>query len=319
MASHFEEYQHLVDNFNIKYGLNFSFEDYETNQLRHHNIAKNFNNGNKSATTTENNLYRGTLLNLYKEYAEKTVLGRSDDSEDLSNEDVKSPSDFVKDFESLMNTYRDYCKEIGRTSPSKYGGWKSGIEIMNAMKGKVEEIGSGENGLIDKTEYVKKEYLAGRMPLRKMRADLENMKSNINPSYEEYSRAIVYLRAIDKVRKERSFLAKLNPFNWARIRAEKRDYIALNNFIVQEGEKYPQSYDVAAQRADAKASLDAIKESIDESIERIQDLEREKELEKAQKKENVNFGNDLKENTNDLKKSEKVEHIAPVNKEKTID
>ena len=42
-------------------------------------------------------------------------------------------------------------------------------------------------------------------------------------------------------------------------------------------------------------------------------------VEKAQKKENVNFGNDLKENTNDLKKSEKVEHIAPVNKEKTID
>lgn len=319
MVSPFEEYQHFVDEFNIKYGLNFSFEEYETNQLRHHNIANNFYNGKKSATTTENNLYRGTLLNLYKEYAVRTFLGRSDDSESLSNEDVKSPSDFVKDFERLMNTYRDYCKEIGRTSPSKYGGWKSGIEIMNAMKGKVEEIGNGENSLIDKTEYVKKEYLAGRMPLRKMRADLDNMKSNINPSYEEVSRAIVYLRAIDQVRKERSFLAKLNPFNWARIRAEKRDYIAINNFIVREGEKYPQSYDVAAQRADTKASLDAIKESIDESIERIQDLEREKELEKAQKKEAVNFGNDLKENTNDLKKSEKVEHIDPVNKERTID
>ena len=319
MGSPFEEYQHFVDEFNIKYGLNFSFEEYETNQLRHQNIANNFYNGKKSATTTENNLYRGTLLNLYKEYAVRTFLGRSDDSESLSNEDVKSPSDFVKDFERLMNTYRDYCKEIGRTSPSKYGGWKSGVEIMNAMKGKVEEIGNGENALIDKTEYVKKEYLAGRMPLRKMRADLENMKSNINPSYEEVSRAIVYLRAIDQVRKERSFLAKLNPFNWARIRAEKRDYMAINNFIVREGEKYPQSNDVAAQRADTKASLDAIKESIDESIERIQDLEREKELEKAQKKETVNFGNDLKENTNDLKKSEKVEHIDPVNKERTID
>ena len=319
MASHFEEYQHLVDEFNIKYGLNFSFEEYETNQLRHHNIANIFYNGKKSAITTENNLYRGTLLNLYKEYAEKTVLGRSDDSEDLSNEDVKSPSDFVKDFESLMNTYRDYCKEIGRTSPSKYGGWKSGIEIMNAMKGKVEEIGNGENGLIDKTEYVKKEYLAGRMPLRKMRADLENMKSNINPSYEEVSRAIVYLRAINQVRKERSFLAKLNPFNWARIRAEKRDYIALNNFVVREGEKYPHAHDKIVQRADAKASPDAIKESINESIEHIQELEREKALEKEQKKEAVNFGNDLKENTNDLKKSEKVEHIDPVNKERTID
>ena len=42
-------------------------------------------------------------------------------------------------------------------------------------------------------------------------------------------------------------------------------------------------------------------------------------VEKAQKKENVNFGTDLKENTNDLKKAEKVEHIAPMNKEKTVD
>ena len=268
MESYFDDYEYDVNDFNEKYGTSFRLDAYATNQLRLENLANNFHSS-KSAQDRANTLYKGTLLNLYKEYVEKAMLARIDGSEEesLLGDTVKSPSDFVNDFEALMDIYRKYCKENGRTSPAKHGAAKSIAALLHDMKAKVNEIGGGGSGQIDKTAYVKQQYLAGKMPLDKMVGEMDGLKHDLRPDSASVGRLITYMRAIDQVRRERSFFAKLNPFNWPKMYAESRDLVAINNFVAEFNDKYPEDYVYAVQRADAKASLDPILESLDGAIE----------------------------------------------------
>lgn len=269
MASYFDDYENDLNNFNEKYGTSFSFDAYASNQLSLENLANNFHS-TKSAQERANTLYRGTLLNLYKEYVEKAMLamlGKSDDEDSLLEDDVKSPSDFANDFEALMDIYRKYCTEKGITPPSEYDATKDGASLFEGMMAKVNEINGEGSGLIDKTEYVKQQYLAGKMPLDKMVGELDGLKSNLRPDSVSVGRLITYMRAIDQVRKERSFFAKLNPFNWPKMYAESRDFVAINNFVAEFNDKYPEDYVYAVQRADAKTSLNSFRESIHEAVE----------------------------------------------------
>ena len=270
MASFFDNYANDLNDFNMKYGLNFSFDDFVTSQLRFENMASTFGSIRTSSERV-NNLYKSTLLKLYKEYIEKEMLGRSDSSEEQKyfGSDVESPSKFVNAFEELMNIYRVYCKDNKLTPPAQFGDIKDSMVLINDMKSMVNEVRGEITGMIDKTEYVKQQYLAGKMPLRKIRADFERVKSDANPSFVDMGRLINKMRAIGKVRKERSFLSKLNPLNWSRMYAESRDYAAINNFIVDYNDKNPQGYAIAVERANALASLDAINESLDLEIEKI--------------------------------------------------
>ena len=75
MASFFDNYANDLNDFNMKYGLNFSFDDFVTSQLRFENMASTFGSIRTSSERV-NNLYKSTLLKLYKEYIEKEMLGR---------------------------------------------------------------------------------------------------------------------------------------------------------------------------------------------------------------------------------------------------
>ena len=293
MSEIFKKNQQLVDDFNKKYGTNFSFEQYETNQLRLYALEKNFPNAKKGNIGAENSLYRGTLLNLYKEHVDIAILERRDDypADSLLYDRVKSPAEFAADFEALMDGYRDFCNEQnGRKAPDKYGAWKRGGQIMEAMKEKISEISNKDGGLIDKADYVKKEYLAGRFPLSRMRIDIENIKVNLFPSTEEISRAINYVRALDKVSRERSVFAFLNPFKWARMYSERRESSALTDLIEKFKDKYPGEYSSALELADGKSSFAPIFESIENDTQNIKDLEEAKAEEIARSREALGMG-----------------------------
>ena len=216
MAGTFDKYRDLVEQFNKDHGVNFSFEKYETATLRMNNLQSFFAVDGKTAP--ENNAYRGEFLNLYKEAIENQIHKKSDKKVD--------PEALLKDFDKLIDNYREYCKKNNRQAPAKNGGWKTGAEVAEAMQNKIRDIKP------NKADYVVDEYLAGRFPLRNMRADVNKMRNNSNLSAEELSRAIVYLRALDRIVQGRTTWWKIT--HWFRNRAEKRDLQLVQDFVMSK-------------------------------------------------------------------------------------
>ena len=247
MAGTFDKYRGLVEQFNKNHGVNFSFEKYETATLRMNNLQSFFAVDGKTAP--ENNAYRGEFLNLYKEAIENQIHKKSDKKVD--------PEALLKDFDKLIDNYREYCKKNNRQAPAKNGGWKTGAEAAEAMQNKIRDIKP------NKADYVVDEYLAGRFPLRNMRADVNKMRNNSNLSAEELSRAIVYLRALDRIVQGRTTWWKIT--HWFRNRAEKRDLQLVQDFVMSK--RACGFYEEAGAMADenvvgeATEKLDALKTS----------------------------------------------------------
>ena len=303
----FDNYKEQINAFNDKYGTDFSFEEYEKNQLRTHHLQTYFLGADKDHATTENNIYKDAFTNLFKKFAGKVFY---EDGVNVNDEESKQPTfyEMVKDFEELMDVYRQYCEENKRSSPAKLGGWKSSEEINGYMYSMISELPTNSEGNIDKAEYAKNEYLEGRLSLRKMRADLEKMKDA--PSAKDVARAIVYLRAIDKVRKERSFLSKLNPLNWPRMYAESRDYVALNNFTVEyakANENNSQVYDDVINSVDSTAEPYSLKEYVRESENKLEIFAEDKASEQKIL-DNERYERELSEKLKKLESENKEEY-----------
>ena len=247
MAGAFDKYRNKVEQFNKDHGVNFSFEKYETAALRMSNLQSFFAVDTK--TGPENNAYRGVFLNLYKEAIENQIHKKTDKSVD--------PVALYNDFDKLVDGYREYCKKNNRKAPDKFGGWKNNTEIAEAMQNKIRDIKS------DKADYVVDEYLAGRFPLRNMRADVDKMKNNDNLTPEELSRAMVYMRALQKVVNERTTWWRIT--HWFRSRAEVRDLQAMEKFVISQRkcDFYAEAGAIADENVigEAKEKLDAMKTS----------------------------------------------------------
>ena len=245
MAGKFDKYQDALNQFNTRYGVNFNFEKYETAALRMSNLQSFF--AVDGRITPENNTYRGAFLNLYRETVENQINKKSDV--------VVDPAALLTDFDKLMDCYREYSKKNNRKAPSKNGGWKNSAEVAEAMQNRIQDINS------DKASFIKDEYLAGRFPLRTMRADLERMRKSDQLSAEALSRAIVYLRALDKVVNERTTWWRVT--HWIRNRAEKRDLQAVENFVMSQRKCgfYAQAGEMADENVvgEATEKLDAMK------------------------------------------------------------
>ena len=216
MAGTFDKYREQVEKFNRDHGVNFSFEKYETAALRMSNLQSFF--AVDTQTGPENNAYRGVFLNLYKEAIENQIQKKSDK--------VVDPEALLRDFDKLVNSYREYCGKNNRKAPDKCGGWKTNAEAAEAMQNKIRDIKPR------KSDYIVDEYLAGRFPLRNMRADIDKMRNSDNLTAAELSRAIVYLRALDKIVQERTTWWKIT--HWFRNRAEKRDLNLVQDFVMSK-------------------------------------------------------------------------------------
>lgn len=211
MAEGLEKYQESVDSFNDTFGLNFSFEEFESSHIK---LVKFFkNNGQLSLV---DNLYRGTLLNLYRETVENNMEGFSK---------AAAPDELFAAFDALMEKYREYCKGKKMKAPSKNGGWTEKSEAFESMRDKISDIPQS------KSDYIKNLYLDGKYPLRRMRADLEAIQGKSSITATEASRLLVYVRALEDTISNRSRGWRANPFNWVRKRAEKRDLATLRGFI----------------------------------------------------------------------------------------
>ena len=211
MAEGLEKYQASVDSFNNTFGLSFSFEEFESSHIK---LVKFFKNNGQISLV--DNLYRGTLLNLYRETVENNMKGLSK---------AAAPDELFAAFEVLMENYREYCKGKKMKAPSTNGGWDKKSEVFESMRGKISDIPQS------KSDYIKNLYLDGKYPLRRMRADLEAIQGKPSISVTEASRLLVYVSALEDTINNRSRGWRANPFNWVRKRAEKRDLATLRGFI----------------------------------------------------------------------------------------
>ena len=249
MPKKFEKYDSAVKQFNQNHGVNFSFERYETKRGQTGHMRSFFLSG-KQKISVEDFAYRAVMTELFKESVESMMVNK-----------VKSVdhSALVKDFDKLMDNYREYCKETGENKPSKNGGWTSGVKVVEELQEKIKNIPD------DKSDFMKDKYVNRSIRLRDMRADLASMEEGgRDATLEELSRAIVYQKALEKAISGRSILWKAT--HWFQGPAEKRDLETIKAFIG----KYEHSsmYSKAQELADAKAvgevrtNLEAAKKDI---------------------------------------------------------
>ena len=236
MAEGLEKYQESVDSFNDTFGLNFSFEEFESSHIKLARFFKSTNN-----LSLVDNLYRGTLLNLYRETVENNMEGFSK---------AAAPDELFAAFDALMEKYREYCKGKKMKAPSKNGGWTEKSEAFESMRDKISDIPQS------KSDYIKNLYLDGKYPLRRMRADLEDIQSSERVTANDLSRLIVYASALEHTISNRSRGWRANPFNWVRKRAEKRDLQTINQFL--QGINSNQNARAALNRARRIASENVI-------------------------------------------------------------
>ena len=113
----------------------------------------------------------------------------------------------------------------------------------------------------DKAEYVKDKYLARKLRLRDMRADIDRMKKNPPVSAEDLSRAMVYMRALNRTVNNRT--SGWRALHWIRNRAEKRDLQALQDFVTSYNKTdiYAKAGALADEDlvSEAREKLDAMK------------------------------------------------------------
>lgn len=207
--------------------------------------------------------------------------------------------DLLGDFDALMDNYREFCKENGKDAPNKKGGWKSDVQVIEAIQEKIKDVKN------DRGEYTEEKYLSGKLRLRDIRASLETMKSGNTVSVDQMATAIAYQKALRSTVKNRSFFWKV--FHPIRNSAEHRELKAVETFLDGERNKNPLEYSKAMLLA-AENTVYSIKAN----------LEREKENLKANapveahRKERIDVSKDVNANANENKKLSKVEeHKAP--------
>lgn len=212
MANPFEIYQEKIDQFNRSYGVQFSFEKYERQLKKINNASSLFSLS--LGVHAEDIAYRLALLNLYRECVDQVI--------DKKSKGINQANLF-NDFEKLMDSYREYCKQNQKKAPSKNGGWESGVDVVDSMLEKISDIQP------NKAEYVKNSYFAGRLRLRDMRANLAKIEEAENLTPELLSQAFVYTGALSNVVENRSFWWKAT--HWIQNNAEQRDLKSFNHFL----------------------------------------------------------------------------------------
>ena len=278
MANNFEAYASFERNFNNKYKVNFSFEQYEAQKLNKKNIEPALK-GQKNIEK-ENLKYRNALLNIYR----GCVQNMKDNKYKSFN-----PSELATDFEKLMNNYRDYCNKNDKEAPDVNGGWKS-RETMDAMRATLATIKS------DKLKDTTDKYISGELRLRDMRANVRNLTANgiSNVSEEGLAEFMIYRESVQTAVENRSTWWKIiHPF---KNNAEQKAVQALDAIINYnlENSLTAQSIVDGEVISNAKNALDRATNGIEEVVEN-----------RAPKKERMNM-DFMSEKNNIVSKGERI-------------
>jgi hypothetical protein len=252
--------------------VNFSFEKYASQSLRQKNLSPALRG--VRGIGNENRAYRNALLNIYKECVENMMQKKYENFK---------PQDLLKDFENLMDGYRDYCRDKGKRAPESHGGWKKSeaIEAMNETLRIMDPK--------DKVDYAERKYWARELRIRDMRKFVQDNPGLARGQGTKEQVAIleIYRTALLKAIETRS--QGWGKFNLLRARLEKKTCNILGAFISANSQHAVEADDIVDENVVPKAE-GALKESADAI----------KEMEKSENKEMVQ-GAEQKQNNERMK------------------
>ena len=211
----FANYQNLVNDFNTKYGVDFSYQEFEAEV----NALKN-SRASSAPGECENEVYVST----YKKILEKAIdnaIHAKLDNYNLGHKEM------MKDYGMLMNGYLDAQSAAGNNIPME---WKLRSELLTSVTPMLEKH-TGTNG-----DYIAQKYLNGEFRIRDMRARTNYLKEQRAKNPLVLAGICAYAEALEKVNGQRSRLWRwLHPF---RNRAEKRQAKEMRQYITDVAEKH---------------------------------------------------------------------------------
>lgn len=208
MAINFSKYQYLVDEFNQRYGVDFSYSDFETEVMRKRYIAES-----RSKISEENQEYVNRFTSLFDKAFTNSVDRKID---------AFTAEEIVNDYNRMMNGYSDAYKDNG--TPLKQN-WVSGSALLKEARDEMEDVKLG------KQAFIEEEYLSGALRIRDMRRYAKELQKVNETSPKKLSAIWNYANALQKVNDER-------PRWWRRIHfirnaAEKREAENMRNFVTE--------------------------------------------------------------------------------------
>lgn len=266
----FANYQNLVNDFNFKYGVAFSYQEFEAEV----NALKN-SRASSAPGECENEVYVST----YKKILEKAIDNVIHAKLDRYHLDHK---EMMKDYGNLMNGYLDAQSAAGNNIPME---WKRRSELLKSVTPMLEKH-TGTNG-----DYIAQKYLNGEFRIRDMRARTNYLKEHKETNPQVLVGICAYAEALEKVNSQRSRLWRwLHPF---RNRAEKRQAKEMRQYITDVENRYKWDSDKERFRNDIQEILDAkphvsLKENINRAIYEIELEEIEAQTAESLK-DNPNF------------------------------
>ena len=265
MADNFAEYQDRLDEFNSKYSLNFNLGEFDVK-------ARGLSEFGSDKVLDP--LYKNTFVSLYKKVFNNCV-------DTLINSSKADPTQFLEDFEKVMQCYREVCSKEGRPAPSPNGGWKNPSEPIDRIKKELETVSD------NKIKYAEQRYLSGELRIRDMRNYVHVLSENYQyiPKEERVkhlSTIHCYTEALKNANAQRSFLWKV--FHLSRYLGEQRAIDKFQKYltprIASVFTKQPNVTDPNVEKMKSIANDDSVvqlKNEVERALENVMDKEPAKE------------------------------------------
>lgn len=210
----YEKYQHLVDDFNEKYGVNFSYEEFEAevNALRN-------SRGPGVGSEIENEVYVNTYKNLFKKAVDNLIHAR------LGIYRVEH-NYISADYEKMMNGYIDANVNEGNFFQTK---WIPRSQLAGSMRTIVASYPDTN------ADYIAQKYLGGEFRIRDMRARTNLLESRKETNPERICAILCYAEALEKVNSQRSFWWRVfHPFRNSAEKSEAKNMRKFVNAVAKE-------------------------------------------------------------------------------------
>lgn len=194
------ELNELIAEFNGKYNVNFSIDDFKKEISNCYNANKKLGMNEASIKAFDN-----TIKSLYRQVALNKCQKRTGN--------YVSSTDMFDEFSTIVNQYQK-TEEGNKIFGSSMIGAHEELEKNKLIYDSIKDL--KKNPSIAYAEL----YKNGNLPIRKMREDLRGYLTNDYPSKKDMAIGLLYAQALKEVNESRSFWWKL--FHPIRNNAEKK-------------------------------------------------------------------------------------------------
>ena len=136
MGMDFTKYQQLATDFNNRFGVNFSYQDFETEVLRDKYVSEGFANS-RSNISVENSKYVSEFVKLFDQAFVNSVNRKIEPF---------TPEEMVQEYTKMMNGYRAACKDHGEELSQN---WVAGSTLMRNVNSEMKDVAENRQEFIE--------------------------------------------------------------------------------------------------------------------------------------------------------------------------